>query len=216
MNFTQGLILAYLIGCQITIPFLQIQGQNVNSIVAAEADVADKLISDTSIKEDTIQSDTNNTTNESEVDTVQTSSSSNAAIGEVTQREENQEPLAATVEEAEPVVQSDETDSKEPHNTEKDQVTEEPISKEIIAEEPEAPTSQEVTKLVTEDNKEDTTDSRVPTEAPPATPADSKEDLIIQYCAPYICNTTLRYTMCIYITYCGMLPLRTTFLNSKF
>ena len=104
----------------------------------------------------------------------------NATIGEVTQREENQEPLAATVEEAEPVVQSEEIAAKEPQNTEKDQVTEEPISKEIIAEEPEAPTSQEVTKLVTEDNKEDTTDSRVPTEAPPDTPADSKEVLIIE------------------------------------
>ena len=98
----------------------------------------------------------------------------------MTQHEENQEKLAATVEEAEPVVQSDETDSKEPHNTEKDQVTEEPISKEIIAEEPEAPTSQEDTKLVLEDNKEDTTDSKVPTEAPPVTPDASKEDLSIE------------------------------------
>ena len=97
----------------------------------------------------------------------------------MTQREENQEPLAATVEDSEPVVQSEETAAKE-QNTEKDQVTEEPISKEIIAEEPEAPISQEVTILVTEDNKEDTTDSRVPTEAPPATPAASKEDLSIE------------------------------------
>ena len=180
-NFTQGLILAYLIGCQITIPFLQIQGQNVNSIVAAEADVADKLLSDNSIKEDVIQSGANNTTNEPEVNISQTSSSLNATIGEVTQREENQEPLAATGEEAERLTQSEETAAKEPQNTEKDQVIEEAISKEIIAKEPEAPTTQEATKLVTEDNKEDTKDSRVSTEAPPAIPAASKEDLSIEH-----------------------------------
>ena len=98
----------------------------------------------------------------------------------MTQREENQEPLAATGEEAELVAQSEETAANEPQNTEKDQVIEEPTSKEIIAEEPEAPTSQEVTILVTEDNKEDTTDSRVPTEAPPAKPAASEEDLSIE------------------------------------
>ena len=98
----------------------------------------------------------------------------------MTQREENQEQLAATEEEAEPVAQSEETAAKEPQNTEKDQVIEQPISKEIIAEEPEAPTSQEVIKLVTEDNKEDTTESRVPTEVPAATPAASKEDLSIE------------------------------------
>ena len=105
----------------------------------------------------------------------------NATTGEVKQSEENQEPLAATGEEAERLTQPEEIAAKEPQNTEKDQFIEEAISKEIIAKEPEAPTIQEATKLATEDNKEDTTDSRVPTETPPTIPASSQEDLSTEH-----------------------------------